>query len=99
MTWLCWPGDASNAAKLWLGPPPTVAPLTQFASTNVVTATAVVGDFSQLLLGLRRRPTVEISTQAGNTFAKNQIAIRLVWRGDVALLHETAFCSLTGITS
>jgi HK97 family phage major capsid protein len=92
-------GDGTNSAKLWLGPPPGVAELAKFTTTNVTTANLIVGDFSKMLIGLRQRPMVEFSPVAGDAFAKHQIAIKVTWRGDFGLSQPTHFHVLSGITT
>jgi HK97 family phage major capsid protein len=92
-------GDGTNSAKLWLGPPPGVSELTRYSTTNLTTANLIVGDFRQMLIGLRQRPLVEVTTTGGDSFQKHQVRIKITWRGDFGLAHPDHFHVLGGITS
>lgn len=56
----------------------------------------ILGDFSQLVIGLRQNITVESGLDA-DAFNRNQTAIRCIWRGDVGVLRPGHFCKFTGI--
>lgn len=92
-------GDGSNSAKLWLGPPPSVAPLERYETTNATTALGFVGDFSKMLIGIRQTALVEVSTEAGDFFKKHQVGIKITFRFDVNTSHPAAFHVLSGITT
>ncbi|MCD6661473.1 MAG: phage major capsid protein [Lentimicrobium sp.] len=49
------------------------------------------GDFTSMLVGLRQGLEIEVSTNAGDTFKKHQVAIKCTWRGDIALTRPTHF--------
>jgi len=70
-------------------------PVNLGAGTNE--SLAFVGDFSQLLIGLRKNITIEISRDADDAFAKDQVMIRAIWRGDVQVTRATAFTLMSGI--
>ena len=61
------------------------------AGTSPDTTTLVVGDFSQLLIGLRTSFRLEVSRVAAESFEKLQIAVRAYLRADVQLAHPEAF--------
>jgi HK97 family phage major capsid protein len=92
-------GDGSTSAKLWLGPPPSVAPLARFETNNCTITQGMVGDFTKLLIGMRQIAAIEVSTEAGDFFAKHQLGIKITFRFDVNCSHPAAFHSLTGITT
>lgn len=92
-------GAGETAAKLWLGAPPSVAGLQRFETTNATTALLFVGDFTKLLIGLRQTAMVEVSTEAGDFFAKHQLGIKITFRFDVNVSHPAAFHVLSGITT
>lgn len=92
-------GDAVNAAKNWLGPPPTLEGKLFLPSTNVPLANAVIGDFSKYAMGLRTTARVEASTTAGEAFERHQVYVKVVMRYDFVTLDDSAFHVLTGITS
>lgn len=50
------------------------------------------GDFSNgMMIGLRQGLEIEVSGLSGDTFKKNQIAIRAVFRGDIVLTRPNHF--------
>jgi HK97 family phage major capsid protein len=60
---------------------------------------AFVGQFDQLMIGLRRNILLEVSREASDVFPKDQTLIRATWRGDVQVAQPKAFCVLSGITA
>ena len=62
---------------------------------------AFVGDFNQMILGMRSELRIEITPFAGdaalNTFRAYQLAIRAVLRADVQLARNTHFTVISGI--
>ena len=91
-------GNGTNAAKLWLGPPPLVEPLTQFKTTACAAGSIYVGGLEEMAYGVRRDVELELSPYAGNAFASNQVAIRIVWRSGTAALRPALLQRLTGIS-
>jgi HK97 family phage major capsid protein len=59
--------------------------------------TLIVGDFSQLLIGLRTSFRLEASRVSGDAFSKMQIHVRAYLRADVQLAHAGAFDVTTGV--
>jgi HK97 family phage major capsid protein len=85
----------------YLVAPAMVAGVPQFIS-NAITgtgspsdATVFVGDFSQLLIGLRTSFRLESTRVGAGTFENLQIAVRAYLRADVQLAHPGAFCVRT----
>jgi HK97 family phage major capsid protein len=68
---------------------------TNFNNNNE--SAAFVGDFSKLFIGIRQNAMIEISTQEGDAFGKHQAAIKLTFRGDIAVEYPSHFCAITGI--
>ena len=91
-------GDGTNSAALYLAPPTAVTNLTQFVTSAMPDDTAVLGDFSQFIIGLRQSPTIEVSTEAGDAFEKHMVFVKITWRGDFHTAWRPAFCTLTGIS-
>lgn len=60
-------------------------------NTSPITTSMIVGDFSQLLIGLRTSFRLEVSRVAGDSFDRLQIAVRAYLRADVQLAHPEAF--------
>ena len=92
-------GDGVNAAKMWLGPPPSLNGVRRYTSMNCPDANLFIGDWSQLALGIRTDATLEVTNTGGEAFSKHQLLIKLTFRGDVACLHSGAFQCLKGITT
>jgi HK97 family phage major capsid protein len=55
----------------------------------------IVGDFTQLLIGMRTSFRLEVSRVAANAFENLQIAVRAYLRADVQLAHPEAFDIVT----
>lgn len=91
-------GDGTNAAKNWLPPPSNVASLEQLVTTSMTAGSMVFGDFTRLMFGLRSEARIEVSTEAGTSFAAHQALIKITTRWDMNLEHVEAFYLLTGIT-
>jgi len=69
-------------------------PATLGAGTDSV---AFVGDFSQMVLCIRSPLRLELAREAGDSFAKAQIQLRLIMRADVVILREKFFTKITGL--
>jgi HK97 family phage major capsid protein len=66
--------------------------------TTVGTASwAMVGDMSQVVIGMRQQFTLEISREAGSAFANNQTLVRAILRTDVGLLQPKFIVQVQGI--
>ncbi len=77
-------------------------PINLGAGTNE--AFCCVGDFSQMLQGVRMPLMIEVSNIGGgdtstNVFTSHQQAVKLTFRGDVAVARPAFFNQLTGVTS
>lgn len=91
--------------KTPLPAPADFAALSKFVSNQVANdqgtgddeSYAAVGQFDQLVVGLRHGIQVELSREAGDAFSKDQTLIRATWRGDVQALQPKAFSILKGI--
>jgi len=97
--------EAANGQ--YLKPPSAVEKLAQFVTTSIPTtdgagsneSSIYLGDFSQLLIGLRQGVNIEVSTNAGEAFERHQVLIKVTWRGDFNLAQEAHFVRLSGITN
>jgi HK97 family phage major capsid protein len=92
-------GDGTNASKNWLGPPPGVAGLNRFTTTNCPNGYAFVGDFSQVAFGIRQGALLEATTTGGDAFTKHSLLIKCTWRGCFRVLQPGAIHRLAGITT
>ena len=73
-------------------------PVNQTKGTATTCSSAFVGDFTNIVIGMRRQLSIDISPHAGtDTFAKVETLIRAYMRVDVAVLRENHFCKITGI--
>jgi HK97 family phage major capsid protein len=94
-----------------LGIPPSFQALEKYITNSTpinlthgssnLASDAILGDFSQMMIGMRQELTIEISREAGSAtgsaFANAQVWIRAMLRADVALAHPEFFCVLDGI--
>jgi HK97 family phage major capsid protein len=92
-------GDGTNSAKLWLPAPSTVAPLMQLVTTNIANSSVIVGDFTKFVWAVRQGALIEVTREAGDSFKKHQLLIKLVWRGDCGAFRRDAFHRLVGVTT
>ena len=58
---------------------------------------AFLGDFSQFLFGIRQQLKVDVSREAGETFERNQFALRATLRFDSLALRPAHFAIVKGI--
>lgn len=70
--------------------------------TNTLASDAFVGDFSQLLIGMRKQFSLEVSRQAADgpdsAFTQHQVWIKAVLRADVQVARPEHFDVIKGIT-
>ncbi len=78
--------------------PPDVADLMRLVTKQPGDATVIVGDFTQVLIGMRQAVRVEVTTEGANRFDKHQLGIKITMRADANLAHAQAFNVLTGIS-
>ena len=81
----------------YLTPPAALNDVTRYSTTKIADASAVVGDFTKLLIGVWRDVEIAISGFAKDTFEKDQVMFRVIWRGDVAATQPAHLTKLTGI--
>ena len=73
-------------------------PVNQTQGSATTASCAFVGDFKNIVIGMRKQLTIDISPAAGtNTFSKVEALIRAYLRVDVAVLREDHFCLIKGI--
>lgn len=73
-------------------------PINQTQGSSTDASTAFVGDFSQLLIGMRTQIVLEATRVGGSdTFAKMQALIRGYLRADIAVLRPNHFTLIKGI--
>lgn len=58
---------------------------------------AFIGDFSQMMVGMRTSVRLEVSREAGDSFRDLQVIFRAYLRADVAVAQPGAFCLVKGI--
>ena len=58
---------------------------------------AFVGDFSQIMVGMRTQIKIEIAREEGDSFKNLQVLIRAYLRGDVQLAHANHISKIVGI--
>ena len=57
---------------------------------------AIMGDFSQALLGITENAQLEITTTGGDAFRKHQVLVKMTYRGDILALRPNHFLKITG---
>jgi HK97 family phage major capsid protein len=73
----------------------TTAPINQVQGTAVNASSIIVGDFSQMMLGVRTQLRIEVLRER---YAENlQYAFLAHLRADIQLAHPESFCKLVGI--
>ncbi|XZE45164.1 phage major capsid protein [Pirellulaceae bacterium SH467] len=83
----------------WTDAPPSLQGVSMLPTTSCELAKALVGDFRYAIFGVRQQPLLEISFEAGETFERHQVRLKLTWRGDFQVTDVNAFHRLEGITS
>ena len=63
--------------------------------TNAAGANAFLGDFTQLLIGMRTSFRIETSREGAGAFERLQVAVRSYIRADVQVARPKAFDVLT----
>jgi len=89
---------ANDEANAFSPAPLILKDLPQFSTPNCASSDLFIGDFAQVLLGLRQDVSIEISDSADTAFADHQIWIKLTTRIDLQLQHQNAVHRLVGIT-
>jgi len=86
-----------------LEPPASFRELATYQTKQVQSGHAFVGDWSQLLIGMRTELVIEASREAGDdaggAFRSRQVWIRGYTRLDIAVARTSAFDILTDITA
>jgi len=100
-------GITSDKTKLT--PPADFAALTKLPSNQVsitetqgssnAASTAFLGGFSNMAFAIRQDLQIEASRVSGTAFEKNQVMVRAIMRGDVAVYRPNQFGRLIGITA
>lgn len=82
-------------------PPESYRQLRKFITNQCESGDAFIGNFSELLIGMRTNIVIEASreaaTESGNAFSKLQVKVRAYLRADVAVARAGAFCVLQSI--
>lgn len=78
--------------------PQHLADLNIVQSSHCPETDIIMGDFTQLMFGVREDAKVEVSPVADEAFERNAVRIRLKVRCDWVPAHVQAFYRLTGVT-
>ena len=68
------------------------------ASSHCPDSKVVIGDFTQMIIGIRQGARVEVSAEADDAFEKNAVKIRMKLRGDWVPAHNAGFYILDDVT-
>lgn len=82
----------------YMMPPAALADLSKFTTTQLANDTAALGDFSQVIFGVRADTRMELSREAGDAYERDQVWIRVRFRGDVVIAHPQHIVRLIGIS-
>lgn len=99
------PSTKNALAKLkdsegnYLSPPEDVRELRRLVTKQLGDSQATVGDFTQVMFGVRIGIQIETSRIAGSAYQDDQIWIRARWRGDVQLARPDHLVRIIGIGS
>lgn len=87
----------------YLVPPPIYTSLAQRVTNQCPDDNVFVGDFSQVLIGIRRGPTIEVFRAGGdsgsNAVSQMQVFIRAYWRGDIGFVRPEWLARMTGVAA
>src|SRR5262249_31311568 len=88
----------SNVDDQPLRMPDVLVNIPKLPSNQCESGQVFVGQWADLLIGLRTGFRLEISRTAGDAFGKLQIVIRAYLRADVALAHPESFVVMTAVS-
>jgi len=71
--------------------------ITETQGNSSVASTAFVGDWSQVVLGIRTNPVIELSRQAGDAFSRLHVMLRIYARVDFQVFHPKFLCRIPGL--
>jgi hypothetical protein len=91
----------NSEANHYAEPPQAIRELRKLLTTQIGTSRALIGDLSQILVGVRLgQVEIEVSnTGDGDAWKQDQIEFKARWRGDVGIKQPTWLCAMTGITN
>ncbi|MEM8682884.1 MAG: phage major capsid protein [Pseudomonadota bacterium] len=81
----------------YLTPPPDLQSLARLTTKQLADSQAALGDFEQVMLGVLGSLQIEISRDGAEAWEKDQIEIKIRWRGDVQFARPSHLIKLTGI--
>jgi HK97 family phage major capsid protein len=82
-----------GTTNAYLQMPNDVAKLSKYITTGIADTDLIVGDFSNLYLGLRQGATFEMSPVEYDSFKKYALAFRIVMRADWQAVRPNHFCN------
>lgn len=80
----------------YLTPPADFVALNRLVSNKLSNSQSLVGDFTQMLMGVRVGVQFQVSDQ-GEAFERDEVWLKVRWRGDFALARPQHFVRMTGI--
>lgn len=80
----------TDTAGQFLQEPKFYTNMNKFATNSMSDGKMIVGDLSQIYIGLLQDMQIEVSTHYG--FDKGTLAIRIMWYGDVAVAQPKHIC-------
>jgi HK97 family phage major capsid protein len=75
----------------------TQVSVTETQGSSNVASTVFMGDWSQVILGVRTSPRIELSREAGDSFTRLHVLLRLYARVDWAVLQPKWMTRIVGL--
>lgn len=91
-------GDGDPCPLEYMSKPAIVGTLQELTSNQVSSGYLYAGGFQHVLIGIRQQPLIEVSTTAGDTFAKHQVAVKATFRFDSNLTLANSVVVVSGIS-
>jgi HK97 family phage major capsid protein len=93
----------NSEANHYATPPQQLSDLSRFTTTQLGDGQSVIGDFSQVMIGVRSgveiAATDMVATSDGQGFERDQVLVKIRWRGDVQFAHPKHIQRIINITS
>lgn len=91
-------GNGTTSARGWLDVPPSLRDKQFLHTTSMPTGNVIMGDFTNVIYGIRQGILIEVTTEGSGMFEKHGVAIKVTTRFDVNTQRRAAFRRLSGVT-
>lgn len=90
--------DSKDSQLRWLDAPPSLRGVNYLATNQAASTDSVIGDFSQMIWGVRAGLEIESTQTGGDSFQRHQVLVKVYWRGDFGVRQPSAFRKFTDLT-